>query len=116
MATIAVGHIEEFLPKVDNITTYLIRMVLYLTANNIADEKKAAVLLTGIGGKTYGIIRNLDAFDLPSTKSFEDVKRVSRLDLLPNPLSLWNDSTSTEGDKSRASPSLFSLQSCTDWP
>ena len=55
MATVAVGHIEEFRPDVEHITTYLERIELYFIANDIADAKKAAVLLTCIGGKTTGL-------------------------------------------------------------
>ena len=57
MATGAVGHIEEFRLDVEYITTYIERMELYFIANDIADAKKAAVLLTCIGGKTYRIVK-----------------------------------------------------------
>ena len=49
MATVAVGHIEEFRHDVQHITTYIERMEIYFIANDIADAKKAVVLLTCTG-------------------------------------------------------------------
>ena len=50
---IAVGHIKEFHPLVENIMIYLERLELYFTANGIADLKKADVLITSIGDKSW---------------------------------------------------------------
>ena len=55
MATVAVGHIEVFRPDVEHIMTYLEYMALYFIANDIADAKKAADLLTCIGGRCTGL-------------------------------------------------------------
>ena len=85
MATVEVGHIEEFHPDVDHITTYLERMELYFTANDIADPKKAAALLTCIGGKTYRIVKSLLAPNLPISKSFPDLKETLKSHFAPKP-------------------------------
>ena len=65
-----IGHIGEFKPEVENITTYLERIEVFLVANDIANEKKSAVLLSCIGSKTYGVMKNLCAPDLPASKDF----------------------------------------------
>lgn len=50
MAQPVYGKLEEF--SGENITTYLERMQILFTANGTEDDKKAAVLLSLIGGET----------------------------------------------------------------
>ena len=105
MATVAVGHIEEFRLDVEHITTFLERMELYFIANDIADAKKAAVLLTCIGGKRYRIVKSLLAPNLLISKSFPDLKEI-----------LMSHSTSTVEGNNLANQLLISLLSCVvDW-
>ena len=85
MATVAVGHIEEFRPEFEHIMTYLKRMELYFIANDIADAKKAAVLLTCNGGKTYWIGKSLLPPNLPICKSFPDLKETLKSHFAPKP-------------------------------
>ena len=115
MATVAVGHIEEFRPDVEHITTYLERMELYFIASDIADAKKAAVLLTCIGGKTYRIVKSLLATNLPISKSFPDLKETLKSHFASNPLSLQSGSISTVEGNNLANQSLISLLSSADW-
>ena len=95
MATVAVEHIEEFRPDVEHITTYLERMELYFIANGIADAKKAAVLLTCIGGKTSRIAISLLAPNLSISKSFLDLMETLKSHFAPKH-SITERSTSTE--------------------
>ena len=44
-------------------------MELFFTANSIADDKKVAVFLSMIGGKTYSLLRDLIAPEKPQDKS-----------------------------------------------
>ena len=85
MTTVAVGHIEEFRPDVEHIMTCFERIELYFIANDIADAKKAAVLLTCIGGKTYRIVKGLLAPSLPISKSFPDLKETPKSHFAPKP-------------------------------
>ena len=85
MATVAVGHFEEFCSDIEHITTYLEKMELYFIANDIADAKKAAVLLTCIGGKMYRIVNSLLAPNLPISKSFPDLKENLKSHFAPKP-------------------------------
>ena len=60
-----VGHIGEFVPEVENVSAYLERLQLYITANSIPEEKKVSVLLTVVGAKVYSLLRSLVAPALP---------------------------------------------------
>ena len=65
--------------------TYLKRMELYFTANDIVDAKKAAVLLTFIGWKTYRIVKSLLAPNLPISRCFPDLKETLKSHFAPKP-------------------------------
>ena len=54
---VAFGHIREFELGTESISAYLERVQLYFVANDVANEKKVAVLLSVIGSKTYVLIR-----------------------------------------------------------
>lgn len=54
-----IGKLEEFQPENEKISSYLEQLELYLTANDVADGKKVAVLLSVIGVKTYSLLCDL---------------------------------------------------------
>ena len=56
---VAFCHIREFELGTESISAYLERVQLYFVANDIANEKKLAVLLSVIGSKTYVLLRSL---------------------------------------------------------
>ena len=62
--------IKEFHPKEESIESYLERVELFFTANEVADGKKAVVFLSVIGSKTFAILRNVVAPAKPSDKEF----------------------------------------------
>ena len=72
MATL--GNIEQFNPDLGTMTAYLERVDLFFVANNVPDDRKAAVLLSVIGGTIYGRLRDLLSPDKPSDKSYEQLK------------------------------------------
>ena len=45
------GRLQEFDPRVDNMSTYLERLELYFDANAVEASRKVAVLLTVIGSR-----------------------------------------------------------------
>ena len=67
------GQLEEFNPKTDSFQAYVERANLYFEANGISEEKQLPVFLSSIGGKTYGLLRNLLAPTLPKDKSLAQV-------------------------------------------
>ena len=69
------GHLQEFDTDLEPITAYLERVELYFSANGIGEDKKL-VLLSVIGPKTYGVLRNLLAPSRPQEKKFSEVTEV----------------------------------------
>ena len=82
----AIGHIGEYDPQSENITSYLERLSLYMDANAVADERKVPVLLTVIGAKVYGILKSLTSPDLPKAKSLDDLQKALKSHYDPKPL------------------------------
>jgi len=80
------GSLGEFHPAKDNISSYLERVQLYFEANTVEDDRKVAVLLTLIGGKTYDTLRSLLAPTLPREKTFEELLGVLKKHFEPQPL------------------------------
>ena len=66
------GSLKEFDPEQESITAYLERAELFFTANSIEDNKKTPVFLSIVGAKTYGLLQNLLALDLPQTKNMAE--------------------------------------------
>ena len=65
------GHISEFDPQEEDWTFYSERLNSFFAANTItSDQRKAAILLSSVGAKTYRLISNLTSPDLPSAKTF----------------------------------------------
>ena len=54
-----IGRIGEFKPDEEQISAYLERIQLFFTTNSIAENKQAAILLSVVGPKTYGLLRDL---------------------------------------------------------
>ena len=69
MAT--VGHMLEFSPETEIISSYLERLDLYFDANSVAAGKQVSVLLTMIGSKYYDLLRGLGS---PRCTEGSDVK------------------------------------------
>eukprot|EP00795_Rhopilema_esculentum_P012573 gene12573-3272_t len=54
---------------------YVERLEQFFIANDITEaSKKSAVLLSGIGPSTYSVLRNLMTPDIPSSKSYDELK------------------------------------------
>ena len=49
---------KEFIPDNDPISSYLKRMELFIHAHDVAPEKQVGVLLSNIGSKPHGVLRN----------------------------------------------------------
>ena len=70
------GRIDDFDPIVESISTYLERVQLFFVANNVEDARKSAVLLSLLGGKVYGTLRNILSPEQPAVKSYDELKAV----------------------------------------
>ena len=79
------GQLEEFNPRTDSWQAYVERANLYFQANGISEEKQLPVFLSSIGGKTYGLLRNLLAPTLPKDKPLDEVIAVLKKHFDPKP-------------------------------
>ena len=66
-ATMPIGKIDAFDEANDDWNAYVERMEQYFIANEIDEDKQVAVMLSLMGNKTYGLLRNLAAPAKPST-------------------------------------------------
>ena len=86
MATRTYGQLSEFHPESESITSYVKRARLFFRANDIVEEKQSAVFLSVIGGKTYALLRNLVAPNLPQDKTLADIIAALQNHFEPKPL------------------------------
>lgn len=68
------GKLDEYDPKVQNFESYVERFEHYVTANDIAAEKRLPVFLTAIGAEAYEVVKNLVVPALPGEKTYEEIK------------------------------------------
>lgn len=81
-----VGKIEEFDSANEDWESYIERVELYFTANDVEDEKKVATLISLMGAKTYHLLRNLLAPLKPATQTFDYIVDTLKSHLSPKPL------------------------------
>jgi hypothetical protein len=81
-----IGRIEPFDEGVESWDCYSERLGQYFIVNDVADEKQVPALLSLIGGKTHGILRDLTAPARPSTKTFDVLVGLLKDHLCPKPL------------------------------
>ncbi|XP_049519491.1 uncharacterized protein LOC125943947 [Dermacentor silvarum] len=79
------GQLEPFDESASDWASYEERLTSFLIVNRVPDGDKVHAFLSIIGPKTYGLLKSLTAPELPSTKSFEDLKKVLSDHLSPKP-------------------------------
>ena len=84
-ATTIVGKIEEFNPDEEPFSSYMERVELFFLANSVADDRKVPIFLNGVGKKTYGLLRNLVAPDVPKDQTFERIQTALKHHFEPKP-------------------------------
>ena len=80
------GNIGEFASTNERWDAYLERFEQFVSANNIKEEKKSAVLLSVIGGKTYNILHSLTSPDKPGSKSYQEIVKLLAEHFAPKPI------------------------------
>ena len=78
-----IGRIGEFKPDEEQISAYLERIQLFLTANSIGENKQVPVLLSVVGPKTYALLRDLTK---PQEKSFAELLTMLKNHYEPKPI------------------------------
>ena len=83
------GKIDEFNIEDDSWSDYMERLEHYFYANDIEDgKKKAAIFLTVVGSKTYGLLKSLLAPEKVVGKSVEELNEVLKSHLCPIPIEI----------------------------
>ena len=86
MATATIGTMQELQPGAEPIMAYLERLKAFLDANGIANDNRAAVLVSTIGHKTYAVLRSLTAPATPQSKSYADLVQALKTHYQPKRL------------------------------
>ncbi|XP_033733598.1 uncharacterized protein K02A2.6-like [Pecten maximus] len=81
-----VGRIDTFDESIERWEAYKERLDQYFIANTIKEEKQVPALLSLIGGRTYGLLRDLTAPDLPATKTYPVLTKILQDHYSPKPL------------------------------
>ena len=82
------GTMDPFDPDTDTWPAYTKRLDQFFVANDIADGKKVAVLLTVIGTKAYTLLRNIVAPDKPATNEYYQLVEAFRVHLDPKSITI----------------------------
>ena len=70
----------------DDIEDYFERLELFLEVNKVQDDQKVAHLLSGLGAKTYAVLKNLAASQKPSECTLAQIKELLIGHFKPKPL------------------------------
>ena len=80
--------IEAFDATLETFQNYAERLEMFFLANDVTDNKKAAMLLSCIGAITYKLVRSLTHPELPSSKTYGELKEILISHLSPKPLEI----------------------------
>lgn len=81
-----VGKLDEFDPKNDSMAAYVERAMLYLDANSVPEDKRAATFLSALGKSTFLVLRNLIAPAKVQDKTLDEIVQVLLKHYDPKPL------------------------------
>ena len=82
----SIGNIGEYIDGIETWKSYTERVTQFFKANDVKNEKRVPALLSLMGGKTYGLLRNLTSPNELSTKSVDDIITLLNTHLSPKPL------------------------------
>jgi len=77
-----IGKIEAFDETNDSLNAYVERVEEHFITNDIKEDKQVAVILSLMGNKTYGLLRNLSAPAKPSNQSLKTIVETLQKPLL----------------------------------
>lgn len=81
----ALGHIEPFDETAESWEAYTERLGQYFIVNNVSEDMHVPALLSLVGGKTYGMLRDLTNPAKPATKSYKFLVDLLKEHLSPTP-------------------------------
>ena len=88
MASGFIGKIDPFDNSKESWPSYIERAEQFFLVNDIASEKKAPILLTTMGSKTYSLLRSLVSPAKTAEKSYSDIVKILQANLNPAPLKI----------------------------
>ena len=80
-----IGKIEPFDDALETWASYTERLEQYFALNKIEGEMQVPALLTLLGRKTYGLLRNLCAPEKPASKTYKELVEILDKQLSPKP-------------------------------
>lgn len=81
-----IGKVDVFEPGTESWTCYNERLDQYFVANEVANDKKVPALLSLVGPKTYGVLRDLTSPNLPKDKTYDELCLLLNKHFNPEPL------------------------------
>ena len=81
-----IGKIDIYEQSSESWTCYQERLDQYFVANEVANDKKGPALLSLIGPKTYGVLRDLTSPNLPKEKTYKQLCELLSKHFNPEPL------------------------------
>ena len=80
-----IGRIEVFDESLELWDAYKERLDPFFIANSVKDDKKVPALPSLIGGRTFGVLRDLTAPALPAERTYENMCRTLNDHFAPQP-------------------------------
>ena len=80
------GNVGQFQEEKESFTDYADRFDAFLLANEIDDASKSSMLLVTIGPEPYKLLKNLCEPDKPSSKTYEQLKKLLKDHYQPEPI------------------------------
>ncbi|KAJ8379205.1 hypothetical protein AAFF_G00223170 [Aldrovandia affinis] len=96
-----IGKMDVFDDRQESWASYTERLEQYFIVNDVADDKKVPALLSLIGPKTYGLLRDLTAPAKPASRTFADLVAILQAHLSPKPLIIAERCVSQAGPERR---------------
>ena len=71
-----IGNIGPYDKNVEDFKSYSERVTLFMTANDVKEEKQVAVFLSVLGAQTYKLLKSLLTPESPEKKSVDELIKV----------------------------------------
>lgn len=80
-----IGTLPEFNERKEDFVCYMEQLEQFFLASSISESKRVPSFLSAIGSTTYQTLRNLASPDLPSSKSYDELKALLMKHFKPKP-------------------------------
>lgn len=85
VAVAGIGSMDSFRPEEESWAAYIERFQCFVDCNQVEQGRKVAMLLTVIGSKTYGLLRDLCTPRKPAELGFDEIVKTINDHLFPKP-------------------------------